>query len=288
MRARLRMIGVIALTLNVNVMATSVANSETLLDRGAELVRYVAACGQCHTPHTPEGIPVPALELAGGAPKKLPLGTITPPNITPDVESGIGKWSEGDIVNALREGIRPDGTIIGPPMPVAFYRKISQTDALAIAKYLKSIAPVRRAVPKSVYAVPLPTSYGLPIAEAEAPSPSDKIAYGGYLAGLAHCVLCHTPVANGRMDASRIGAGGRQYLDDDGHIVVSANITSDQRDGIGGWSDDDIKKAITQGINLYGGQLNSFMPSAFFSGMAPDDLDAIVAYLRTLKPLASD
>jgi mono/diheme cytochrome c family protein len=276
------------LVLSATITITSSARSEDLLARGAELVRHVAACGQCHTPLTHDGTPIASLEFAGGEAKEVPLGTISPPNITPDKETGIGSWSEQDIVNALRNGTRPDGTIIGPPMPIAYYRKLSDGDALAIAKYLKSIPPIRRIVRRSVYKGPLPTTYGPPINGLPAPSRNDKIAYGAYLTGLAHCLLCHTPVANGRPDLSRLGGGGRQYVDDHGNIILSANLTPDKMDGIGGWSDQDLKKAITQGINPYGAQLNSFMPSAFFSGMAPDDLDAIVTYLRSLKPIASN
>jgi hypothetical protein len=239
-------------------------------------------------PHAAEGAPITTLDLAGGAAKQLPLGYVVPPNITPDAETGIGSWSEQEIVTALRMGTRPDGTIIGPPMPIALYRNLADADAFAIAKYLKSVPAVRRAVPKSVYKVPLPTSYASGTSSAPGSLPSDKVAYGSYLAGIAHCLLCHTPLANGRMDTNRLGAGGRQYLDDEGHIVVSANITPDKTDGIGSWSDQDVKQAITQGVNPYGGQLNSFMPSAYFSGMAPENLDAIVTYLRTLKPQASN
>jgi mono/diheme cytochrome c family protein len=288
MRAAMNMIALVVGSLSAIAMTPSAANSEDALARGAELVRHVAACGQCHTPTTPDGTPIATLELAGGATKKLPLGTITPPNITPDIATGIGSWTEQDIVNALRVGRRPDGTIIGPPMPVAFYRNLSDADALAIAKYLKSIPPIRRVVPKSVYQVSLPISYGPPVSGVATPSRSDKVAYGQYLSGIAHCVLCHSPLANGRMDASRLGAGGRKYLDDDGGIVVSANITPDKADGIGNWTDQAIKTAITRGVTPQGVRLNGFMPSVFFAGMAPDDLDAIVAYLRTLKPLASN
>jgi mono/diheme cytochrome c family protein len=278
----------IILGLAAIVAPPSAAKCEDALARGAELVRHVAACGQCHTPSSPQGAPIASLELAGGATKKLPLGTVTPPNITPDIKTGIGSWTEQDIVRALRTGRRPDGTIIGPPMPIAFYRSLSDADALAIATYLKSIPPISRAVPKSVYKVPLPISYGPPVTGVATPQRSDKGVYGQYLAGIAHCVLCHTPVAEGRMDTSRLGGGGRRYLDDDGGIVVSANITPDKTDGIGSWTDREIKTAITQGVTPRGVRLNSFMPSAFFSGMAPDDLDAIVAYLRRLKPLASN
>jgi cytochrome c553 len=288
MRERTKTLCMIIFVLGAIFMRASAGKAESSPDRGAELVRHVAACGQCHTPHTAEGAPIANLELAGGQAKELRLGTIAPPNITPDVETGIGSWSEQDIVNALRNGKRPDGTIIGPPMPIALYRTLSDADALAIAKYLKSIRPIRQVVPKSVYKVPLPTSYGPAISGTQPPPQNDKIAYGGYLAGIAHCLLCHTPVANGQPDQSRLGAGGRQYLDDEGHIVVSANITSDKTDGIGSWSDEDVKKAITQGVNPYGTQLNSFMPSAHFFGMALDDLDAIVAYVRTLKPIGSN
>jgi len=280
-------VAALILGLGVGMIAVS-AKADDLLARGAELVRHVAVCGQCHTSLTPEGTPIAGLELAGAAPKTVAVGTIAAPNLTPDLETGIGSWSEQDIVKALRTGLRPDGTIIGPPMPIAYYRKLSDTDALAIAKYLKSIPPVRHLVPKSVYKGPLPTSYGGPVDGVTAPSPSDIVAYGGYVTGVAHCLLCHTPVANGRPDMSRVGAGGREYTGPQGEIISSANITPDKTAGLGEWSDQDIKNAITQGINPNGAPLNSFMPWRFFSGMAPKDLDAIVAYVRTLKPMQSD
>jgi mono/diheme cytochrome c family protein len=173
-------------------------------------------------------------------------------------------------------------------MPVAAYRKLSDADARAIAAYLKSIPPVRRVAPKSAYVTPLPASYGPPVTHVGAPPVADQASYGAYLVGIAHCLLCHTPVANGHPDTSHPGAGGREYVDDHGYPIVSANITPDPVYGIGKWSDQEIKNAITMGINPNGGKLNSFMPSAHFSGMAEEDLNAIVAYLRTLKPIGNN
>ena len=101
--------------------------AETLVERGRYLINTVAACGRCHTPRLPGGIPDPARALAGGFAFDDPIGHIVGPNLTPDEETGLGKWSEDDIVTALRYGTRPDGSIIGPPMPVDTYRLLSRS-----------------------------------------------------------------------------------------------------------------------------------------------------------------
>jgi cytochrome c553 len=218
------------------------------------------------------------------------LGTpnkVVTPNITPDKRTGIGTWTTEQVVAALRNGLRPDGSLIGPPMPIAFYRGISDTDAFAIAAYLETVAPLDHAVPKSVYARPL-HSYGPPVEHVADVPTTDKVAYGAYLAGpLAHCLECHTPATNGRPDPSRLGAGGRQFVGPKGAIIVSANLTPDRDQGLGTWTDQNIKDAITKGVRPDGSRLLNFMPFAAFAGLKDSDLDALVAYLRTLKPAKS-
>jgi hypothetical protein len=137
---------------------------------------------------------VPGKELAGGTRFQEGFGVACASNITPDPETGIGKWTDEQIIVAIREGRRPDGTIIGPPMPIALYRGLSDADARAIVAYLRARPPVVNKVAKSEYKVPLPPAYGLPITgPVTAPPPSDKVAYGGYLAGpLGHCTECHS------------------------------------------------------------------------------------------------
>jgi mono/diheme cytochrome c family protein len=264
-----------------------VAVAATPVERGAYLVRSIAGCGNCHTPKDAAGNPVPGMEMAGGYVFNEGFGRAVSQNITPDPETGVGKWTDAQLMTALREGKRPDGTIIGPPMPLDWYRKMSDDDAAAIIAYIRTVKPVRHAVEKSQYKIPLPPSYGPPIGHVTAPPRTDKIAYGGYLAGpVGHCMECHTPFAKpGELDMSRLGAGGRDLPSgvDDGR-VVSRNITPDPEDGIGKWSDADIKRAITTGVRPDGTKLARIMAVSWYAKMTPEDVDAIAAYLRSLPP----
>ena len=263
------------------------AMAETPAQRGAYLVGSIAGCGNCHTPKDAAGNPVRGMELAGGYEFDEAFGRAFSQNITPDPETGVGKWTDAQLIAALREGKRPDGTTIGPPMPIEWYRKMSDEDAAAIVAYIRSVKPSRHAVEKSQYKIPLPPAYGPPVGHVTAPPRTDKVAYGGYLAGpVGHCMECHTPFAKpGRLDMSRLGAGGRDLPSGVGDgRVVSRNITSDPEDGIGKWSDADIKRAITTGVRPDGTKLARIMAVAWYAKMTPDDLDAIVAYLRSLPP----
>ena len=266
------------------------ASAETPTERGAYLVRSIAGCGNCHTPKDANGKAIAGQELSGGVAFNIPeLGRPVSSNVTPDPETGIGKWTEAQIVTALRDGKRPDGTLIGPPMPFEFYRRLSDADAAAIAAYVKSVKPIRHVVEKSQYKIPLPPAYGPPVGHVEAPPRSDTVAYGGYLAGpVGHCMECHTPFAGpGRLDLTKLGAGGREFevFGPPGGTVVSRNITPDPDHGIGKWSDADIKRAITTGIRPDGTKLIRLMAFDWYANIAPPDLDAIVAYLRSLKPV---
>jgi mono/diheme cytochrome c family protein len=262
--------------------------AQTYRERGAYLVDALAACGNCHTPHDAASKPIPGMELAGGREFDIEAGHIVGPNITPDRDTGIGDWTIGQIVYALRNGKRPEGTLIGPPMPIEFYRQLSDRDAEAIAVYLKSLRAVRHQVARSQYKVPMPPSYGAVIGHVAEPNPRDKIAYGAYLAGpVAHCMECHTPRDGPRLDLSRLGAGGRD-LPDLGNPearAVSRNITSDPDAGLGKWSDADIKAAILLGHRPDGTKLARTMPFDAYNRMSSDDVNAIVDYLRTLRPL---
>lgn len=264
--------------------------AETLVERGAYLVTTIGACGNCHTPRDKTGHAIPGMALAGGFEfDDGPIGHVVGPNISPDPETGIGKWTEAQIVTALRDGKRPDDTIIGPPMPIPAYRQLSDRDAAAIAAYLRSLKPIRHAVARTSYKMPLPPAYGPAVTQVDEPLRADKIAYGGYLAGPAgHCVLCHTPLGDGKpFDMSRAFEGGRELPDigEPGAETISRNITGDPEYGIGKWSDAQIKRAITTGIRADGTRLTRTMPFDWYAKIAPTDLDALVAYLRSLQPL---
>src|SRR5690606_22627714 len=107
--------------------ALSATARDALVERGRELMNGIVACGNCHTPQGPDG-PVPGMELAGGGPIKDEPFTAYAPNLTPDPETGLGRWTDAQIATAIREGVRPDGSVIGPPMPIHFYRHIADED----------------------------------------------------------------------------------------------------------------------------------------------------------------
>jgi len=261
-------------------------DQDALLKRGAYLVNGPVACANCHTPRAPDFSLLPGMDFAGGFHLVDPAFDVYTANITPDEETGIGNWTDEEIIRAIREGKDKEGKIIFPPMPVPTYNTMSDDDVKAIVAYLHTLKPIHHEVPESKWNVPqqaMPPAKGLP-----APSQSDKVAYGGYIVkSLAHCFECHTtPDAKGVPNfANGLGAGGFEIQLAPGMVVHTANITSDPETGIGKWSDADIKKAITEGLTPTGGHLSPPMPFPFFKNMTPEDLDAVVAYVRTIPPI---
>lgn len=267
------------------LVAVTAARAETPLERGAYLVQTVGACGNCHSPVDANGNRNgPA--LSGGPALIAPTFTAYAPNITPDAQTGIGDWTEDQIVVALREGKTPGGQVLRPPMPVPFYRSLSDVDAHAIAAYLKSLPPTVNRVPASTYTMATPASYGPPVASVPEVARAQTAAYGAYLGSLGHCMLCHTPLAaDGKRDyAHRLGAGGFPVETANGSRV-SANITPDRKTGIGTWSDAEIIAALSHGIAADGTALSTIMPWPYLERMEPGDLRAIVAWLRSLPPV---
>lgn len=258
----------------------SQAQAETRVERGRYLTESIVACGNCHTPQGPDG-PLPGMALAGGLKIEEKPFTAYGSNITPDKATGIGRWTDAQIIAAIREGRRPDGSLIGPPMPIGLYRGLSDSDVRAIVAYLRTVKPVRNKVQKSEYRMPLPPSYGPPVGKVRDVPKTDRVAYGRYLAGPAgHCIECHSPPGpNGAPDLEgKLGAGGFSFSGPWG-VSVSTNITPA---GLGRYSDADLKKVITTGIRPDGTRLKPPMGVSYYARMRAGDLEALVAYLRTL------
>lgn len=266
------------------VTATRVS-AETPLERGAYLMNGVVGCGNCHT--APGG-PFANKELSGGLKFDEPPFTTHATNITQDKETGIGAWTDREIMLAIREGKRPKGgRIIGPPMAIPFFRNISDNDLKAIVAYLRQVKPVKRKMPEAVYRIPLPPAYGPPIKSVPDVPKSDKVAYGNYLVQIGHCMDCHTPMnKKGRLEMDKLGAGGRSFHGPWGESI-SANLTPDKETGLGKWTDAQIKRAIAKGVRADGTKLRPPMAFRFYKNIKDEDLNAIVAYLRTLKPIKS-
>jgi mono/diheme cytochrome c family protein len=202
--------------------------------------------------------------------------------------TGIGSWSEDDIVHAVRNGIRPDGQVLGPPMSFGFYRDLSDRDVRAIAAFMKQVPAIRNEVPRSTFEIPL-NGYGPIVESVPEVARDDLVAYGEYLAGpVGHCMDCHTRYVMGQI-TDEVGRGGNVYMNpfNLGWTAVSANITPHMTDGIGAWTDEEIKRAITDGVSRNGRQLLPFMPFGLYENIREEDLDAMVAYLRSLPPLTA-
>jgi mono/diheme cytochrome c family protein len=261
--------------------------SQQMIERGRYIVENVAVCGHCHTPQRLENdvqVFIPGMHLAGGYVSNNFAGRTVGPNITQDPETGIGRWTDAQIATAIREGRRPDGSLIGPPMPIVVYRQISDADVAAMVAYLRTVPPVRNVVERSAYQIPLPATWGPPVANV--PPPEDNpVARGAYLAGpIAHCTVCHTPATlTGGFDWSRTGAGGRLISTLAGPIA-SRNITPHPEAGIGRWTDAQIIRAVTEGISADERRLAPPMPFGSYAGMHESDLADLVAYLHSLPP----
>ncbi|MEQ9109740.1 MAG: cytochrome c [Rhodospirillaceae bacterium] len=138
---------------------TSAAVAESPEERG-EYLSEVMVCVECHTPGVligaPHGPSLSGSEVGYGIPG---LGVYYGPNLTPDMETGLGSWSEEDIVTALRTGVRPDGRILSPVMPWRAFANLKDQDAYALAAYLKSMEPVSNKVPGPFGPTETPTSF---------------------------------------------------------------------------------------------------------------------------------
>jgi mono/diheme cytochrome c family protein len=277
----------------------SEAFAATQLERGSYLVNTIMACGNCHSPRDAQGKLTPDNALSGGLKFTVPPFVATASNITPDRETGIGTWSDDEIKHALTQGLRPDhGPLAKTPlaavMPANFYKAILPEDIDAIVLYLRSVKPVRSTVPDPEYLVPVARE---PYPDADrgfaTASFSDPVARGKCLVTIGHCMECHAAWSRGVSDfTNRLGRGGRPFgptevhgFDPNWQGAIASNITSDRTVGIGAWTDDDIKRAITKGIARDGHVLKPPMGYSFYAGLTDGDVSDIVAYLRTLPPL---
>jgi mono/diheme cytochrome c family protein len=271
-------VGLIALA---SAAATAQAQNGPSMARGKYLVDTLMTCHNCHTPRGPSGLMMDKA-LSGGLRFNEPPFDVTASNITSDRETGIGAWSVDDIKKFLTTGVRPNGVPVANVMPTGFYRILTADDLNAIASYLHTVPPVKNAVPAPVYKIPLPQTV---VPNAEKPFTKadlgDKVKRGFYLATISHCMECHSPLGPKGRDFTRMGAGGFELKGPWG-VSVSRNITSSKAKGLGGWTDAEIKRAITEGISRDGSKLKPPMGFAFYAKMTPDDLDAIVAWLRTV------
>ena len=273
------------------------AMAETPAERGDYLVNTIMACGNCHSPRDANGKTIAEKAFSGGLTFDTPAFVATAPNITPDVETGLGSWSDAEIKRALVEGMRPDhGDFAGVPlaaiMPANFYKALLPDDLNAVVAYLRTIKPVRNEVTPPVYKAPVHRD-PYPAAEAGFSKTmfADPVGRGTYLVTIGHCMECHAARTRGVSDyTTGLGRGGRVFPPPPGSAegapgTTAANITSDHVAGIGAWSDAEIVRAITHGMARDGRTLKPPMAYNYYAALKPSDLADIIAYLRTVPPL---
>lgn len=252
---------------------------------------YLVHAGGCISCHTAPG----STAFAGGRALATPFGTFYSPNITPDLDTGIGRWTDAQFLRALRQGVRPDGSRYFPVFPYTSFTNMTDADALAIKAYLFSLPAIRQA--DRPHDVAFPFSWRLlqrgwrMLFFTEGPFHADPSRDAGYNRGaylvtaLAHCGECHTPRNMlGALETSMALAGTRDGPD--GQPVP--NITPDPATGIGQWDSEDIVTLLRTGRTPEESTVKGAMHEAVQDGLrflTDTDLKAIADYLLAQKPI---
>jgi mono/diheme cytochrome c family protein len=261
------------------------AASVCLAQGDAKRGEYLAKAGGCLACHTEEK--EKATPYAGGRALKTPFGTFYGPNITPHPEAGIGRWSEADFIRAMREGKRPDGANYFPAFPYPSFTLISDADLRDLFAYLRSLPASNR--PNQAHDLGILYRSRLAVGGWRTmffesgpfvpdPGKSAQVNRGAYLVrALGHCGECHTP---------RNSLGGPQkdrFLA--GAPDVAPNLTPTR---LKKWGDAELRNYLTTGLTADGDVPAKEMGEVIAnttSQLAPQDLDALIAFLRSLPPL---
>lgn len=271
--------------------------SPEAIKRGEYLATNVAFCVTCHSEawESEPGQPVaPNAKIGAGREftkyKEYPTvtGGAWAPNLTPSKQFGIGNWTDGEVMRAMREGIGRDGRALFHVMGYRSYRHLSDEDALSIVAYFRSLPAVESdpggrlqlKFPVSAFVRTLPE----PVTEPVPPPGSDPLTRGNYLLTVGLCHQCHDGLSRNHLPIEGKELSGGFPMHFPRGTVHPANITSDKETGIGSYSDEDIIRAITQGVTK-GGRKIYLMPFPAYAGMTKEDLNAIVVALRASKPV---
>ena len=274
------------------------------LIRGGYLVNEVCACGGCHTTREHGHIasePERTDAFLGGGNVFVAHGMsdgLWIPNITPDVDTGVGAWSDDELMRAIRDGVARDGHFLLPFMPFDSYQHMSDEDVRSIVVYLRSVPAFKQPKPRAANLLGLMprllfTKIGvqmhLPAHDVAPPDPKDLVKTGEYVATIAACAECHSLTKKGprKRDDPQYLAGSEGPMDAPSFGKVWArNLTPDKETGLGRYSAEQVKQAMRDGKRLDGKRMAPPMAIMVphYSGMAEDDLSAVVAYLKSVPP----
>lgn len=270
-------------------LATGQAGTDqaSLLARGEYLVNSAGLCAWCHTPEREPYQPDAARGLVGGRRFDDCWGSTFSTNLTADLVDGLGDWTNQQVIQAIRDGVRPDGSELAPPHPWQLYMGMADDDLGAIVAYLRTLSPASGDWPTPDL-VPSPPGFVAPPPVPPGPprAPRGGVERGQYLAmNVSTCVWCHTPRTDTCVpDITRTLAGGVELHGPWGN-VVAPNISNDPVSGLGAWDDADITRAIVEGLTPDGRQLVDAMPWRTYARLTSNDVAAIVAYLRHAAPM---
>ncbi len=272
-----------------------ISKDSVVIARGKYLVYGPAHCAVCHTTNAQmEAVDKgEILPLAGGHVFKIPIGELYSKNITPDMETGIGKLTDQEIARTLRYGVGSDGRALIDLMP---FHNMAEDDLTAVISFLRVSEPVKNVVPENKYnllgkivkafmIIPAPMEGEIP----KHVEPGPTVEYGKYLVwNVANCRGCHTnrDLKTGKYIGKDF-AGGLKLADEtkDKSFFVSPNLTADDKTGaLSHWTEEQFIKRFRQGRILPG----SPMPWGPFSRMTEDDLKAIYAYVKTIPAINND
>jgi mono/diheme cytochrome c family protein len=263
------------------------------LTRGRYLVEGLAHCFHCHSEDDwtkNEGQPLPGKKGAGQK-VDVPADEHTPamlwvfPNITPDKETGTGTFTDAQLERAIRKGIGHDGRLLADLMPYAFFRSMTDEDVASVIVYLRSIPAVKNSLPKSQLPFEIKLDFHPELEIEPAADASEQVRKGWYLARIGQCNGCHTGSdEQGNTATNLIFGGGERFVGPWGD-VVSPNITSDPS-GIAHYDTAMFIKTIRTGYASGGmRKLSPIMPYSVFRNLSDEDLAALFAYLRSVRPV---
>lgn len=259
---------------------SAAAQDLSLVEHG----RYLTAAADCAGCHTEPGRNTP---FAGGRRIETPFGFVAAPNITPDRDTGIGKWTDSEFERALRQGTRPDGKRLYPAMPFGYYTRMTKEDVLAIRAYLNTVPPIHHAVHANQLPFPFSIRAVMRLWDALyfrsgvlGPDPTRSAAWnrGAYLVeGPGHCAACHSP--KNLLGADRASRKFRGYALQG---WFAPDITNDFARGLGNWSLTDIAEYLRTGhnrVSAAAGPMGEEVENSS-SNMNDADLAAIATYLK--------
>lgn len=283
----------------VDRTAWSVPAPAALVERGA----YLARAGNCVGCHTVTG----GSDFAGGRGMDTPFGVVVAPNITPDLETGIGRWSADEFWRAMHHGRSKDGRLLYPAFPYPSFTHVTREDSDAIYAYLQSVPAVEQANAPHALRFPYSTQAALavwralhfaPAAFQPEPGQSDAWNRGKYLVqGLGHCAACHS---------SRGALGGISLKSEfEGGLMpdqawYAPSLASTAEAGVQPWSREDVVKLLRDGVTAHASVSGPMAEVVFTSTqyLTDEDLDAMARYLasipvreakpREIEPAGSD